>query len=181
MLSKIIVNEYQIKREYAKNQCGCLNWAHARTHTTRICISASMHEWINQNQWVNDWVNKTDKWLCDPQQNWLQLSAYDMCVPGASILLTNHTIQFTLLIRLCRQNSVSAVACYSVPHCYTFGIEREILTISTVTSPTFVAPWLLRNALTFSCSAGIFSASVSFNVLSAEMLRTNVVKAGRVF
>lgn len=55
------------------------------------------------------------------------------------------------------------------------------LTMSTVTSPTFVAPCDLRNALTFSCSAGIFSASTSFNDLSPEALRTNVVKAGRVF
>lgn len=53
--------------------------------------------------------------------------------------------------------------------------------MSTVTSPTLVAPCDLRNALTVSCSAGIFSASTSFNDLSAEMLRTNDVNAGKVF
>lgn len=60
-------------------------------------------------------------------------------------------------------------------------IALDELTMSTVTSPTLVDPCDLRNAFTFSCSAGIFSASTSFNDLSPEMLRTNDVNAGTVF
>lgn len=56
------------------------------------------------------------------------------------------------------------------------------LTMSTVTSPTFVAPWALRKFLMRSCSFGILSAMMPFrSVLSAEMLRTHVTIAGQYF
>lgn len=45
----------------------------------------------------------------------------------------------------------------------------SLLTMSTVISPTLVAPWLLRNAFTFSCMAGTFCAITSRrSVLSVE-------------
>lgn len=62
-----------------------------------------------------------------------------------------------------------------------YGFFLNLLTMSTVTSPTLVEPWLLRKAFTASCSCGIFSASTSFNDLSPEMFRTNVVIDGRAF
>lgn len=59
---------------------------------------------------------------------------------------------------------------------------RTPLTMSTVTSPTLVAPCSLRNALTASISAGILAASTSFKlVFSPDKFRTAVVKTGKVF
>lgn len=55
----------------------------------------------------------------------------------------------------------------------------RLLTISTLTSPTFVAPCALRKFLTRSCSFGILSARIPLkSVLSAEMFRTHVAIAG---
>lgn len=54
--------------------------------------------------------------------------------------------------------------------------------MSTVTSPTLVAPCALRKTLTRSCSFGILSAKMPFkSVLSFEMFRTHVMSAGQYF
>lgn len=76
---------------------------------------------------------------------------------------------------------LSAVACYSVKRISGHGVVFS-LTMSTVTSPTFVAPCALRKFLTRSCSFGILSAKMPFkSVLSELMLRTHVMTAGQYF
>lgn len=63
----------------------------------------------------------------------------------------------------------------------TLGEEIK-LTMSTVTSPTLVAPCALRKFLTRSCSFGILSAKIALkSVLSLETLRAHVMMAGQYF
>lgn len=90
---------------------------------------------------------------------------------------------------ICFTVQKSAIACINVciiVHSSHLAYERPWmcqLTMSTVTSPTFVEPWALRKFLMRSCSFGILSAKMPFkSVLSAEIFReTLVMMAGQYF
>lgn len=53
--------------------------------------------------------------------------------------------------------------------------------MSTVTSPTLVAPWALRKFFTRSCSFGIFSERTALKSVSVEALRAAEMSAGQYF
>lgn len=53
--------------------------------------------------------------------------------------------------------------------------NNKLLTMSTVTSPTFTFPHSLRNCLTRSCSLGIFSASTALRSVLALRLENGAM------
>lgn len=171
-------------KENAQNQSGRMNWMLAISLPLPpwAQVSVSMSELIKVNEQSNrQMVMRPTIKLTSIICIWY---AFNVRVLVCWLLALNHIYQITQfnlrVIRLSTADHTHGVCEKNFIYCWCF-LFRSFLTMSTVISPHFVAPCDLRNALTFSCSAGIFSASTSFKDLSPEALRTNVVRAGRVF